>query len=337
MRISVVGVGLIGELHAKIFNANPRCKLVAVCDLDIGRAQSVAKPLGCRAYDNFRHLFECEELEAVSIATPETSRHEPAAAAAELGVAMLLEKPLGRTLAQVDKLVKALRNHPVEPAVNFILHADPRYARMKQIVAEGRIGRIVTCFARRRGTRFGIEKYAPWTDLLSSTLIHDIEMSLAVSSAQAERVYAEAVVRECAQHGSHDAIVATLRFADGSVAAFETSWVLPPNHPEPLDPAFHLVGDAGSIVIEGTSQGMSVLGKEGFGKPDITHWPIEPDGNVGGALARSLNAFVDAARTGKPPLVGLQAARRAEAVVAAMKRSIGTEQPVKLSDLQEQE
>jgi len=331
MRIAVIGVGLIGELHARIFRRNPLCQLVAVSDTDSNRAQEAAGALGCRSYTDYGTMLEQEELDAVSIATPESFRHEPAVEAARLGLKMLLEKPLGRTLADVDALIAALAETGAEPAVNFILHAEPRFARMKQIAAEGGIGAPVSVSARRVGSRLGIEKYAPWTDLLSSTLIHDIEMAIAVNQAPVERVYAEAVVRACAQYGCHDAVVATMRFADGAVATFETSWVLPPSQPEPLDPSFRLIGDKGSVVIEGSSQGMKIVGEEGYVLPDMTHWPMLPDG-VGGALAHSLDAFVDRARTGAPPLVGLAQARRAEAVVAAMKRSIDEERPVRMSE-----
>ena len=63
-------------------------------------------------------------------------------------------------------------------------------------------------FARRRGSRLGLEKYAlDGPPLL--TLIHDIEMVLAVNPAPPARVFAEAVIRECAPYGSHDAVVAT--------------------------------------------------------------------------------------------------------------------------------
>ncbi|MCX7298877.1 MAG: Gfo/Idh/MocA family oxidoreductase [Rhodobacterales bacterium] len=326
MRIAVIGTGLIGALHARFLARHPACTLVAVCDTDIEKAQQVAGELGCRAYGDFETLLAAEQLDAVTIATPESHRFEPAVAAAHRGLKILLEKPLGRTLADVDRLVAAMRAEGADPAVNFILHADPRFARMKEIAAMGGIGRPVSTFARRRGTRLGIEKYAQWTDLLSSTLIHDIEMALTVNAAPPERVYAEAVVRACAPYGSHDAVVATLRFADGAVALFETSWVLPPGQPEPLDPAFHLIGDGGSVVIEGSSMGIRVLSEQGYTQPDMAHWPII-DGSIGGALARSLDAFVDRARAGLPPLVGLDQARSAEAVVDAMKRSIATQAP----------
>jgi predicted dehydrogenase len=320
-------------MHARILARNPGCKLVAVCDVDVAKAEAVAAEFGCRAYNSADTMLQAVELDAVTVATPESHRQEPAVEAARLGLKMLLEKPLGRTLADVDRLIAAMHAEDADPAVNFILHADPRYARMKEIVAAGGIGRPVSTFARRRGTRLGIEKYAPWTDLLSSTLIHDIEMALSVNAAPPERVFAEAVVRSCAPYGSHDAVVATLRFGDGAVALFETSWVLPPGQPEPLDPAFHLIGDGGSIVIEGTSLGIKVLSEEGYSQPDMALWPMI-GGEIGGALDRSLDTFVIRSRAGKAPLVGLAAARKAEAVVAAMKQSIAEDRPVAMSELE---
>ena len=73
-------------------------------------------------------MLATEELDAVSIATPETARRTPAVAAARKGLAMMLEKPLGRTFGDVDALVSELRSMGTAPAVNFILHADPRFA-----------------------------------------------------------------------------------------------------------------------------------------------------------------------------------------------------------------
>ena len=214
---------------------------------------------------------------------------------------MMLEKPLGRTFGDVHALVSELRSIGAEPAVNFILHADPRFARMKELVTAGTAGQLVSVFARRRGTRAGIEKYAPWTDLLSSTLIHDIEMTLAINPSAPERAFAEAVVRECAPFGSHDAVVATLRFADGTIAIFESSWVLPTSQPAPLDPAFHVVGDRGLIQIDGADHGMGVLHASGFSRPDLTHWPTDAAGQVEGALAASLKTFVTRTWQGRSP------------------------------------
>lgn len=330
LRVAVIGVGMIGSLHARIFSDNPRCRLIAVCDADLARAQTVADASGCKAYADPLEMLEAQELDAVSIATPETVRVEPAFAAADRGLALLIEKPLGRSLDAARQLVEGLEARGARAAVNFILHADPRYARMEETVKAGEIGRTVSFFARRRGTRLGMQIYGPWTDLLSSTLIHDIEMVLAVNGTRPQRIFAEAVVRECAAFGSHDAVFATIRFEDGAIAAFETSWVLPDLQPEPLDPTLHVIGDAGSVIVEGASQGVRILTRDAYRHPDLTHWPMFGE-RVGGALKASLDAFVDSTLAGAEPLVGLRAALAAEVVVDAMKQSIATGAPIAIN------
>ena len=144
-----------------------------------------------------------------------------------------------------------------------------------------------------------------------------------------KRVYAEAVVRQCKQYNCHDAVISTLKFADGSIASFETSWVLPENQPEPLDPAFHVIGDQGSIIIEGSSLGMSIQTNKQYLKPDLAHWPTI-DSEVDGALKRNLDVFVENAINNLPPTVNLTSAKLAEQVVQCMKDSINLKKPVNI-------
>ena len=329
LRAAVIGVGLIGSVHARVYRQHPLAELVAVCDTDAGLAQATAAELGARAYQDFGELLERESLDLVSVATPEQHRAEPTLAAAAKGLALMIEKPLAPTLAETDRLIRALAGHPRPIAVNFILHADPRYSTMRDSVRAGEIGRVATYFARRRGTRLGIAKYAPWTDLLISTAIHDLEMMLALNPAPAERVFAEAVVRLCEPYGCEDAVMGLIRFADGAIGSFETSWTLPPGQPEPLDPSFHVVGDAGGIFIDGASHGMRVLSEESYRHPDMTHWPQLPLG-VGGAFERSLGVFIERLAAAGPPLVGLEQARRAHELVEALKRSLQSGTPIYL-------
>ena len=71
---------------------------------------------------------------------------------------------------------------------------------------------------------------------------------------------------------------------------------MPPGQPEPLEPVFHVVGDAGAVMIEGASNGMRTLTGAGFTHPDMVHWPVD-DGVVGGALAASLHASLPPSST----------------------------------------
>ena len=330
LKIAVIGTGLVGTFHAEAFFRNPNSELVAVCDVDKEKVNSVAQSFNCKAYEDFTKLINTETLDAISIATPEQIRIEPAVMSVKKGLKILLEKPLGRNLEKIHELVDKIKDHNKIISVNFILHEDPRYKLMKEKIKNDEIGNIVSCFARRRGNRFGIEIYAPWTDLLSSTLIHDIQMTMSINKSKPVRVFAEAVIRECKEYDSHDAVMAIMKFDDGSLASFETSWVLPKNQPEPLDPALHVIGDKGSIIIEGSSMGLQMQTETNYMKPDIANWPTI-DSKVDGCLKRGLDKFIEDCVFDQKPAVNLQAALEAERVVFAMKESIAKGTPIDIN------
>ena len=321
LKIAVIGTGLVGSFHAETFFRNPNSELIAVCDIDKEKVNKIANRFKCKAYNEFESLINTEKLDAISIATPEQIRIAPALLAIEKGLQILLEKPLGRNLEDIENLVNKIKNHNKLISVNFILHEDPRYKLMKEKIKNNEIGEIVSCYARRRGNRFGIEIYAPWTDLISSTLIHDIQMVMSINNSKPERVYAEAVIRECAKFNSHDAVMSLIKFTDGSIASFETSWVLPKNQPEFLDPALHVVGDKGSIIIEGSSMGLQIQTDKSYMKPDLSNWPII-DSKVEGCLKRNLDKFIEDCVYDNQPDVDLIKAYEVEKIVFAMKKSI---------------
>ena len=146
-------------------------------------------------------------------------------------------------------------------------------------------------------------------------------MVMSINNSKPERVYAEAVIRECAKFNSHDAVMSLIKFTDGSIASFETSWVLPKNQPEPLDPALHVVGDKGSIIIEGSSMGMQIQTDKSYMKPDVANWPII-DSKVEGCLKRNLDKFIEDCVYDNQPDVDLIKAYEVEKIVFAMKKSI---------------
>ena len=321
LKIAVIGTGLVGSFHAETFFRNPNSELIAVCDIDKEKVNKIANRFKCKAYNEFESLINTEKLDAISVATPEQIRIAPALLAIEKGLQILLEKPLGRNLEDIENLVNKIKNHNKLISVNFILHEDPRYKLMKEKIKNNEIGEIVSCYARRRGNRFGIEIYAPWTDLISSTLIHDIQMVMSINNSKPARVYAEAVIRECAKFNSHDAVMSLIKFTDGSIASFETSWVLPKNQPEFLDPALHVVGDKGSIIIEGSSMGLQIQTDKSYMKPDLANWPII-DSKVEGCLKRNLDKFIEDCVYDNQPDVDLIKAYEVEKIVFAMKKSI---------------
>ncbi|MBW3632348.1 MAG: Gfo/Idh/MocA family oxidoreductase [Chloroflexi bacterium] len=327
LRAAVVGVGMIGSLHARIYAEDPRTSLAAVVDPDEERARRVAEPLGATWYSDTETMLARETVDLVSIATREQDRFAPAIACARAGKHLLLEKPLAPTLREAKRLVAAIEATDVRTTVNFTLRSDPRYQRARAAMLDGTIGEPCTFFARRRGTNAGVETYAPWTDLLISTAIHDIDAMVWINGSPVVRVFAEAVVKRSSEWGREDAVMALLRFANGAVGSLETSWVLPSTVPAPLDAVLHVVGTGGGVFIEGSNHGLAVADQEGYRHPDLTHWPVGPRG-VFGDLQAHVAGFIGDVLCGAPTTVTMQDALYAQEIVAAMKASFRCGQPV---------
>ncbi|MFN8592752.1 MAG: Gfo/Idh/MocA family oxidoreductase [Thermomicrobiales bacterium] len=329
LRAAVVGVGMIGSLHARVYAEDARTTLVAVVDPDADRARRVAEPLGAAWYTDTATMLARDTPELVSIATREQDRFAPAVACATAGAHLLLEKPLAPTLGEAKQLAAAVAATGVRTTVNFTLRSDPRYQRVKAAVDDGTIGTPRTFFARRRGTGAGLENYAPWTDLLISTAIHDIDAMIWIIGSPVERVYAEAVAGKSAAWGKEDAVMALLRFANGAIGSLETSWILPPTVPAPLDAVLDIVGTEGGAVITGANHGLEIVDHAGYHRPDLTHWPVGPRG-VFGDLQTAIAGFVTDLLRGAPAAVSLEDALAAQEVVAAMKASFRSGHPVTL-------
>jgi predicted dehydrogenase len=143
IRTAVVGVGYLGGFHAEKYAALPNADLVAVVDLDLERAGSVATRLGTRACACHRDIMGM--VDAVSIAVPTQSHFQVAREFLENGVHVLLEKPMTTTLEEADELIRISRErgailqvghlerfNPVLMALDGVL-ADPRFIESVRI------------------------------------------------------------------------------------------------------------------------------------------------------------------------------------------------------------
>ncbi len=330
LRTAVVGTGMIGSLHARIYAEHPLADLVGVVDANPEAARTVGERLGVPWFTEVADLLEGCDLTAASVSVPEHHRYPIAMELARAGKHLLLEKPLAPSLAGADRLIGDLEETGVLTMVNFILRFDPRYAEAKAAVASGRMGDVHTIFARRRGSSLGADIYGVWTDLLISTGIHDLDVMAWLADSPVKRVYAETISRRSAAYGHDDAAMVLVRFENGVIGSLEISWVLPPTIPALLDASLQLVGTGGGAFVDGSNHGLAIADREGFTHPDLTHWPVSLD-RVRGDLAASLDHFIRAVLDGRPPEVTLEMARNAHAIVDAAKRSAASNQPVSLS------
>ena len=123
IRMGVVGAGWIARQHRRTLDSMPEAELVAVCDLDGGRAGELAAGTGARVYTDWRDLLDGEDLGALLICTPPRSHAEPAVAALSAGLPVYLEKPIARTPRDAAPIVAAAERSGAVCAVGYQWHA----------------------------------------------------------------------------------------------------------------------------------------------------------------------------------------------------------------------
>ena len=155
MRLAIVGCGLIG---AKRANAASAHEIIVVCDRDPGRAEHLAQRTGARAVTDWREAVKAD-VDAVIVATTHDQLAAISLGAVEAGRHVLVEKPAGRELAEVQVIAAAAAKHKriVKAGFNHRFHSA--FLKAREIVDTGVLGPLMFIRARYgHGGRVGYEK-----------------------------------------------------------------------------------------------------------------------------------------------------------------------------------
>ena len=150
--VGLIGVGGRGQYDATIFNADPRARVTALCDLfddriEIGTQKiKIEKPT---VYKDYEKLLAANDLDAVIIATPPFEHPRMLAAAIEARKHVHCEKPMGVDLEGVKKIIAAGRKADPKKnvSVGFQQRYGPVYLEAYKRIREGQIGELVNARA----------------------------------------------------------------------------------------------------------------------------------------------------------------------------------------------
>src|SRR3974390_1720692 len=105
LRVAVIGVGHLGRHHARLLSGLPGVELSAVVDTHRARAEEIAAASGAQALTDYRDVIG--RVDAVTLAVPPELHREVALPFLEAGAAVLVEKPMARSVAEADDLIAA--------------------------------------------------------------------------------------------------------------------------------------------------------------------------------------------------------------------------------------
>ena len=150
LRIGMIGYGFMGRAHSNAYTTVPhffdleyRPVLKAVCARNMDKAQEFAGKWGYESVEtDYRELLKRDDIDAVDICTPNNLHREIAIAAAEAGKAILCEKPLAMDTTEGEEMCQAVEKAGVPNIVWYNYRRVPAVSLAKQLIDEGRLGRI---------------------------------------------------------------------------------------------------------------------------------------------------------------------------------------------------
>jgi predicted dehydrogenase len=158
LRAGVIGCG-IGADHGYAYKRVPDFELVAICDINpqaFARfyERSGVAPGTVKEYTDYRELLANEQLDVVSVATPDEYHTDPVCAAADAGIkGILCEKPLASSLADADRIVAAVERNGTKMSVDHTRSWYPTFQAVRKEIRAGAIGPLTRIVSHMGGHR----------------------------------------------------------------------------------------------------------------------------------------------------------------------------------------
>lgn len=333
MRIGIVGAGLRGSMFANALQQVPGIEVVGAADPSENVAGAWAKAFERPTYSTAEELYDAEGLDAAIISTPDFAHEQPAVAAAERGIHLLIEKPLATTMEAANAIADASRKSGSLVVAAFENRWNPAFLEAKDAVARGQIGDVISQSAFLSSTTRVPTQMLSWAAKTSPTwffMSHTVDLAMMFANKAVTAVYAKGSKRVLIEKGidTYDFVQAILTFEDGTSAVLDSSWALPDNLPSPFPFRFEVRGTTGTVYIDQTNQSVQISGPEGYTWPR-TYFPTA-DGRFHGFPAWMARAFADNVLGNSAPEVGLEHALAVTEVQVAIERSLAEGREISL-------
>ena len=330
VRVALVGSGRMGAFHgASLARRIPGARLAAVADPAPGAAARLAGELGAvTAYTDPAQAFADPEVDAVVIAAPARFHADLVVAAAQAGKGVFCEKPMGLSLADIDRATGAARAAGVVLQVGFNRRFAADWRAARALLDDGTLGvpRLLRSVTRDPGGFSPVN--VPPATIFNETLIHDFDaLRFLNPGAEAVEVYATAdalVEPDYRDQGLLDTALVVVTFDNGArgvaEACFEAAYG--------YDVRGEVFGSGGMATLgDGRRTGLVFSGAAGRAVDTVrSDQELLPE-----AYVAELAAFVDAVRAGTPAPVTGDDARAALAIALAAAESVRAGRPVRVA------
>ena len=310
--VGVIGVGILGSRHARVYQEQEATNLVAIADSNITKGGELASKLGVKFFGNYSEMVQTlgpkgsGQMQAVSVATPDHAHFEIVRECITGGLDVFVEKPLTMSTDEAHSLIALAEKHSRVLTVNYSQRWLPEHRRVEELLRSGAVGPVAFVESHRWDAAWVPQRMISWganTTPIYFMSSHDIDL---ITYWLNDRVVTvQAMLQKgilSTQTGKPDlvdGIVALLRFSRGTVVSLHSSWILPNAFPLAADTYLEIHGKDAAIFLGGSTREFRLFRHDSAEK-NVYSGPAtatEVQGRLEGAFVQSLLAFVQASRT----------------------------------------
>ena len=321
----------MGETHLRNLSGISQVKVVVVADPRLEAAERGKAISGAEvALTDVEQAIAHPAVDALVVVTPTDTHARLLELAAHAGKAVFSEKPIALDLAETTRIVHLIQERGIPVQLGFMRRFDPGYARAKQKIEAGELGRIELFRALSRDT------YPPSLEFLLGSggifldmAVHDLDLArFLVGEVEEVQSWGTVLVDEkFTKANDADTAVTMLKFANGALGVVETA-----RHSNwGYDIRTEVAGAIGKVVVEAPQKTPLLFAKD-FGS-SFDHFENFPD-RFAAAYRLELEAFFAALVEGKQPSPGPQDALETLRLALAAAKSWREKRPVKISEIQ---
>jgi predicted dehydrogenase len=333
IRVGIIGMGIRGRLYGRAVLQNPDAELVGFAEINPKALKEAEEFFGIKGVSDYKELLD-KELDAVIVATPDFAHTEPALEIIKRGYHIMIEKPIAMSVKEAEAIVEEASKKGIKGQVAFENRWNSPFIMARESIKNGEFGDIYAMRVTLNDTIYVPTRMLSWAGRSSPgwfLMSHCVDMALWLVGKKVRIANARGIKRVLKGKGidTYDAIDASIRFEDGSIAHFFSSWILPESMPYVAQFKFEIYGEKGYSNIDFSNSVITNASEKYYfaGLPSL--W-ADIHNRITGAPVWMLDSFIDCIKNDKPVIASLEEGLEVTRIVSAIHRSIDEEREIEI-------
>ncbi|EXY04987.1 Gfo/Idh/MocA family oxidoreductase [Bacillus cereus] len=330
LKVGIIGCGSIAQhRHLPEYEANPYVQIVAVCDSNKKRAKEIANKYGVNMYTDYNELINYEELDAVSVCTPNHLHAAISIAALQAGIHVLCEKPIATSKADAEMMIGAAEKSGKKLMIGHNQRFVASHQKAKQLIKSGAIGKIYsfrTAFGHSGPENWSVDGKESWffkkeeafLGAMGDLGVHKADLIRYILNEEITEVGAFVETSAKTFSNVDDCAVCILKSESGIIGTLAASW----SYVSKEDNSTIIYGEKATLRLEDDPTNSLIIQYKNGEVVKYELNKIQSNATVGQSNSHVIEQFVDSVLSNKEPLInGVEGMKSLEVILAAIQSS----------------